>query len=281
VDELRVLIDTIDRALVAVDTASDDEERFQALKTATDAACLFLRKISKNLEEDVREILGSSPIGGQERGLPLTELIHEHPELAPLRDFDALKKELLPSLNELAKKQGRIKQAEVQEILEEIRKLLPQITAQQTGVAQVTGKILRLQDLFCRPPKDPPPRPAKPKEPPPNRGTEVREWLNTLAEYLKMLPGAAALFIHTSAPLPPENPHQPPATPPPIHQPAWIRLLGLLALAALASYIESHGHMPPAKDTGGREGGALHPEEKKLAEVGAGVGVEHDEPVGA
>ncbi|HWM24366.1 MAG TPA: hypothetical protein VNP98_06045 [Chthoniobacterales bacterium] len=280
-DELRVLIDTIDRALVAFDTASDDEERFQALKTATDAACLFLRKISKNLEEDVREILRSSPLGGQERGLPLTELIREHPELAPLRDFDALKKELLPSLNELAKKQGRIKQAEVQNILEQIRKLLPQITAQQTGVAQVTGKILRLQDLFCRPPKDPPPRPPKPNEPPPNRGTEVREWLNTLAEYLKMLPGAAALFMHTSAPLPPENPYEPPTVPPPIHQPAWIRLLALLALAALASYIESNGHMPPGRDPGDQEGGALRPEEKKLVEVPAEVGAHYDELVGA
>jgi hypothetical protein len=247
-EDLAKLIATIDPLVAKASTTSDEKKKRECIEEALYAACLYFTTLAKSLAEQITEVLDQTVIGAHAKGLPLTDLISKHEELAVFRDFAALKKEFLPIMTDLLEKQGRLTQEGIREVLDQIKMLHPRILTQETGVAQLSDKILMLKRLFCRSPDEPPPPPAQPtdpnKPPSPPRGAEIRGWLDTLLEYLKYLGPAAGFLVGTQAPDTKPVPQIPPS-PPPIVQPWYLRLLALLTMAALASHIDSRGHIPP------------------------------------
>ena len=265
---LSELISSIDGLMADAAVEDDLEIRGKLLKEASARACQFFRKLNRDIQVYIADLLDQTKLGDQAQPLPIAELMYQHEELAPFRDSKQLR-ELVLLIGDLIE-QRYPKRYTVDILKREFEELLPDLKKQKLGVSELNDRFHQLQRFFCSTPPDPPPNDPKEPTSPTSGGGGMAKWAPRLPFFDTAFAGLTLLVTLLSPDKSITRPHLP-ILPPPI-DPIVIVQLQLLAVAALAAFaaaLDVRGLIPTEAVRPLKRpvlAGAETEEEKELAE---------------
>jgi hypothetical protein len=244
---LSELISSIDELMADAAVEDDLELRGKLLKEASARACQFFRKLNRDIEVYIADLLDQTKLGDQAEPLPIADLMYTNKELAPFRDSKQLR-ELVLLVGDLIE-QRNPKRYTVDILKREFEGLLPDLTKQKLGVSELNDRFNQLQRFFCSSPPDSPPGDPKKSTSPTSGGGGLAKWAPRLPFFDTAFAGVSLLVTLLSPDksiTKPQLPVLPPSVPPIVI--VQLQLLAIAALAAFATSLQSRG-LIPAEET--------------------------------